>query len=380
MTTIQVKDAAGATQTAARVPDTGEAVSPADSLPVVLRSAIYQEDSPHTSGDKGLLMLAVRSDSDAATANDGDYTVLKLDEVGRLKVASQPAGYPLISGDITTATGTVAAKVDRTSNVMIHVVASGLSGHAAVFEGSLNSTDGTDGAWFTVQAVRSNANTVETATGTLAATPSYGWELSVNGLAWVRVRATAHTGGTATYFIQRATYATEPIPAIQLTGTQAVGGATAEDAANTQNPVIVGGVVRTAIGPSTLVAGDGARLTMTSNAAAVVQLGAIPEVRWSVTGDKSDTTDLQLQPGTATYRNFLTDFSYQNAGATATKVVIKDNGVVVWKGNAPANMAVPAVVQFASPLRASAANTAMTAACLTAGADVSFNACGYKAP
>ncbi|MBQ0934643.1 hypothetical protein [Ideonella paludis] len=379
MTSFQVKDGDGNIRTVEIPPLTGDSVPPSEAQAVVLRSCVYAEDTPHTTGEQGLLMLAVRSDTDAPTANNGDYTVLKLDEVGRLKVASQPAGYPLITGDISSLGGVLAAKVDRTSNVMIHMVASVLVGHAAVFEGSLNSTDGTDGAWFTVQAVRSNANTVETATGTLTATPTYGWELSVNGLAWVRVRATAHTSGVATYLIQRATYATEPIPAAQASATQPVTGATAEDSANTQSPVIVGGIVRTALGPATLVAGDGARATMTSGAALVVQAGAVPEARWQATGDMSTTADLVIAAATASYRNYVTDFSYQNTGATATFVVIKDASAVVWKGFAPANMPVPAVISLCSPLRAAAVNTAFNAACLTAGAAVSFNACGYKA-
>jgi hypothetical protein len=379
MTSFQVKDPDGNIRTV-EVPDlTGPAVPEQSAQAVSLRTAAYSEYTPHTTGEQGLLILAVRSDADTPTANNGDYTVLKLDEAGRLKVASQPASYPLITGDITAAAGVVAANVARTSNVMIHMVATTLAGHAAVFEGSLNSTDGSDGAWFTIQAVRSNANTVETATGTLAATPTYGWELSVNGLSWIRVRATAHTSGVATYLIQRATYATEPIPAAQTSPTQPVTGATAEDSANTQAPVIVGGVVRTALGPATLIAGDGARATMTSGAALVVQPGAVPEARWQVTGDMTTTADLVLQAATASYRNYVTDFSYQNTGATATFVVIKDVGVVVWKGFAPANMAVPAVVSLCSPLRAAAVNTAFNAACLTAGAAVSFNACGYKA-
>lgn len=379
MTSFQVKDGDGNIRTVEVPPLTGDSVPPSEAQAVVLRSCVYAEDTPHTTGEQGLLMLAVRSDTDAPTANNGDYTVLKLDEVGRLKVASQPAGYPLITGDISSLGGVLAAKVDRTSNVMIHMVASVLVGHAAVFEGSLNSTDGNDGAWFTVQAVRSNANTVETATGTLSATPTYGWELSVNGLAWVRVRATAHTSGVATYLIQRATYATEPIPAAQASATQPVTGATAEDSANTQSPVIVGGIVRTALGPSTLVAGDGARATMTSGAALVVQAGAVPEARWQATGDMSTTADLVIAAATASYRNYVTDFSYQNTGATATFVVIKDAATVVWKGFAPANMPVPAAISLCSPLRAAAVNTAFNAACLTTGAAVSFNACGYKA-
>ena len=43
------------------------------------------------------MLLGIRSDSDIPTANDGDYTMLKLDEEGRLKVASKPASYPDIT-------------------------------------------------------------------------------------------------------------------------------------------------------------------------------------------------------------------------------------------------------------------------------------------
>ena len=58
----------------------------------------------------------------------------------------------------------------------------------------------------------------------MAATPAYAWEASVNGLSFIRVRATAHTSGTATWKFQRGSYATEPIPAAQISGTQPVSG------------------------------------------------------------------------------------------------------------------------------------------------------------
>jgi hypothetical protein len=208
-------------------------VSAADPLPValstaqaadlaVLADATAIEDDPSPGNERGIVMLAVRRDSDTSTAADGDYTVLKMDEAGRLKVAAQPALSPLSTGAITANAQTVAVNVSRQSNIMVHMVAASLVGHNATFEGSIDSTNGTDGAWFAIQAVRSNANTIETATGVLAATPAYGWELSVNGLSWFRVRATAHTSGTATWKVQPAPYATEPIPAAQISGTQPV--------------------------------------------------------------------------------------------------------------------------------------------------------------
>jgi hypothetical protein len=212
-------------------------VSAADPLPVTvagvatettlatLVSATAIEDEPVPGGERGMVVLAMRRDSDTSTAADGDYTMLKMDEAGRLKVAAQPAGYASTTGSIAAINGQVAVNVARVSNVMIQMrVPSAVAGHNCTFEGSLNSTNGTDGNWFTIQAVRSNANTIETATGALAATPAYAWECSVNGLNWFRVRATAHTSGSADWIIQPASYATEPIPAAQISGTQPVSG------------------------------------------------------------------------------------------------------------------------------------------------------------
>jgi hypothetical protein len=192
---------------------------------VDLASAAHLEDAAHANGDTGVMFLAVRADSETSlVGSDGDYAPLQVNEVGRLKVSAQPGIYAMVTGNITANAQTVFCQVDRASNVMLHMVAASLVGHNVTFEGSLNSTNGTDGAWFGIQAVRSNANTIETTTGVLAATPAYAWEASVNGLSFVRVRATAHTSGTATWNIQRGSYATEPIPAAQISGTQPVSG------------------------------------------------------------------------------------------------------------------------------------------------------------
>jgi len=162
------------------------------------------EDAPAVNGDFGMPMLGMRNDSDVSTvSNDGDYTILKLDEAGRLKVSVQPASYSDTSGTITANAQTIFANVDRASNVTISMAATSLVGHNATFEYSNNSTNGTDGNWYGVQVVRSNANTVETATGVLTATPVYGWEASVNAYKWIRIRATAHTSGTAAYIIKQ---------------------------------------------------------------------------------------------------------------------------------------------------------------------------------
>ena len=186
-------------------------------------AAIHNEDSAHTSGDAGIMLLGIRSDTDAPTASDGDYTTIKLDEEGRIKVASKPATYAATTGNITASAQTVFVNCERFSNLMLHCAGT-FAGANIAFEGSLNSTNGTDGNWFGVQAVRSNANTIETATGVLAATPAYAWELSVNALKFFRVRATAFTSGTQTWTMIPGTYATEPIPGAQVTASQPVSG------------------------------------------------------------------------------------------------------------------------------------------------------------
>ena len=76
-----------------------------------LDSVIRQEDSVHTSGEKGMPVFGIRSDSDDPTADNGDYTLLKLDEQGRLKVSTKPASYPDITGDITAVQATIGTPV-----------------------------------------------------------------------------------------------------------------------------------------------------------------------------------------------------------------------------------------------------------------------------
>ncbi len=232
--------------------------SAADPLPVAvagvatqatlaqIAAAVRAEDSAHVSGDPGIPMFGIRASADTVTTDqDGDYTLLKVDEEGRLKVAAKPASYPDITGDITAVQatigtpvvgGTVAGDVSRASNVMAFCTGT-FSTVNCTFEGSLEATGDTN--WFGVQAVRSNANTIETATGNLSAQPAYAWELSVNALARLRVRCTARTSGTQSWRFKLGTYATEPIPAAQVSATQPVSGTvTATVTAGTVNPVV----------------------------------------------------------------------------------------------------------------------------------------------
>ena len=192
-------------------------VSAANPLPV-LPAGTYLEDAAHTTADRGYFILGVRSDSDVPLGADGDYVPITTNAVGRLKVSAEPALSPATTGNITGSAQTVVADVARESNVMFTI--SGTYGSVAItFEGSIDG--GT--TWFLVQAVRSDANTIETASGTISNT-TRAWEASVNGMTNFRVRSTAWTSGTANIRIQPAPYATEPIPAAQVSGIQPVSG------------------------------------------------------------------------------------------------------------------------------------------------------------
>lgn len=175
--------------------------------------------------------VAVRRDADnSPLVADGEPSPLLTDEGGRLKVSSKPATYADITGDITAVQatigtpvvgGTVSGDVSRASNLMVFCTGT-FAGINCTFEGSIETAGDTN--WFAVQAVRSNANTIELTTGVLGAQPAYAWELSVNALKRFRVRCTARTSGTQSWRFVQGTYATEPIPASQVTGTQAVSG------------------------------------------------------------------------------------------------------------------------------------------------------------
>lgn len=204
-------------------------------LLTTLNGTVGAHNAPFVDGAPGQVMLAKRRDSDSTTVADGDLNTLNMDEEGRLKVASKPASYAPTVGNVTSATSTVVVNTERFSNLMIHCAGT-FAGANCTFEGSLNSTNGTDGNWFAVQAIRSNANTIETTTGVLGAAPAYAWELSVNALRYFRIRATAWTSGTQVWTMIPGTYATEPIPGAQISGTQPVSGSLTTAGTTTNTP------------------------------------------------------------------------------------------------------------------------------------------------
>ena len=200
------------------------------------------------------LLLAAQAvvGPDPVYAN-GDIGQLSINQDGRLRVSSKPGFFDVVTGGVTAVGNQVVTDVTDASNVMVHIKNTGsvaMSAGVLQFEGSLDSTNGTDGTWFPIQAVRSNANTIETNTGTLSISAGAGnavaWELSVNACRWFRVRCSTAvtTNSIAFVTVVRGTYATEPVPAIQThpvtgSGTFTVAGTvTASPQSATPTPIV----------------------------------------------------------------------------------------------------------------------------------------------
>lgn len=270
-----------------------------------IASAVHSHNSPFVDGSPGVLLLGKRRDGDSTAVADGDLNTFNLDEEGRLKVSSKPASYPDITGNITATQatigtpvigGTVAGDVSRASNIMVFCSGT-FSTVNCTFEGSLEASGETN--WFAVQGVRSNANTIELATGNLSAQPAYAWELSVNALKRFRVRCTARASGTQAWRFVQGTYATEPIPAAQVTATQAISGTVA---ANVTLPTATGANLNSAatINATVIKATPGALhiLTATNHGASDCFLKLYQKTTAPVAGDVAVQTHKILPGGT----------------------------------------------------------------------------------
>lgn len=166
------------------------------------------------------------------------------------------------------------------------------------------------------------------------------------------------------------------------------GGAAAEDAATTSNPLITGGIVRTATSPTTLIAGDAARNTMTSSAAAVVYPYAVPEISWvyaaAAGGILNTAVAVTIKAAAAAgIRNYITNIQVMSeALTTATELAIRDGaaGTVLWRIKIPTGGLPTINVDFTTPLRGTAA-TLLEVVTLTASGigAVYFNAQGFTA-
>jgi hypothetical protein len=294
-----------------------------------LSGTVQNHNAPFVDGSAGQVMLGKRRDSDTTLVADGDLNTINMDEEGRVKVASKPASYADITGDITNvqptisapvAGGAVAGDVSRASNVQVFCTGV-FAGVNCTFEGSTEATGDTN--WFGIQAVRSNANTIETTTGVLGGQPAYAWEMSVNALKRVRVRCTARTSGTQSWRFVLGTYATEPIPAAQVTPTQPVSLAAlpALVAGTARAGFVAGGGIwfddsSTNLGANATFTGTSRDLTVTATATAFANAATYAqELRVGAESDATGTLWLEVSRDNVNWRRIKSVPTTAVAGA-----------------------------------------------------------------
>jgi hypothetical protein len=308
--------------------------------------------------------------------------VVLCSDVAMTGPAAQTAGNNILTTDGS------ATSCEQYNGALLQVVSTvGVTAGAVAFE---QSADGTN--WVALQVldvVTQNANPVTTLTISANTVRIFSASLFCR---FLRMRvATAVVGGSIqgmavlsqnsqlplTRNVQQAV-ASQLNATVVGSGNFSVVGPGTHSAAATGNPVRVAGRVNTAV-DTTLVAGDTSDLFVSSSGQLVQKPYAGAEMDWQYTGVLTTTTATAVRSaGAAGVRNYVTGLQFQNTSATATTVLVLDGAALIAQYNAPANMALPAVIGFTTPLRGTAA-TALNVNCGTAAANLLVNVQGYQA-
>lgn len=87
------------------------------------------EDAAHTTGDVGVMALAVRNDTRGALAGtDGDYAPLQLNASGDLRVDGSAVTQPISAASLPLPTGAATAANQSTANTSLATIAGAVSG------------------------------------------------------------------------------------------------------------------------------------------------------------------------------------------------------------------------------------------------------------
>lgn len=217
------------------------------------------------------------------------------------------------------------------------------------------------------------------ATPVTSATANGHWLLPCAGR-YFRVRFSAYTSGFAAVILalkNQAAFFPANSPSINISQIGA-GAIVAEDTASTANPIIVGGVVRTALPAATVVAGDAVRSTFSRSGQIVTKENAPGDLDFYV--NATVTTNAQTAIRAAQGANIIqsvTQITYQNTNATATTLTIQDGSTTLVTWSIPASMTEPRQLIFPTPLRGTA-NTALNYTAGTTGANVLLNVTGFN--
>ena len=101
--------------------------------------AMSVEDSPHQSGDPGIMALAVVNGGGGGLASDGDYSALQLDSTGNLRVVTSPVSMTPTTGELTTEDQGVSITLNKSHFVLVSLVSAGADAEVS-FHASIDGT------------------------------------------------------------------------------------------------------------------------------------------------------------------------------------------------------------------------------------------------
>lgn len=326
------------------------------------------EDAAHSTGDVGVMALAVRQSSQSDFGADGDYVPLSIDDDGGLRVsivAGAGSGGTAAADDADfvagTTSGTPAMGVYESSPSSVTDGDLGAVGITQTRQ--LRTAAAQEGTWN----VTNVSGTVSLPTGAATAANQSTVIGHLDGVEGLLGTIDADTGSILT--------------AAQLIDNPIV----AHDAAiSGSSGVNVAGFNARSTDPTAVASADATQGLATLLGKQVVYPHAIPAASWAYAGPSGGITDTSedtvlAAPG-AGVRAYLTSLQIINADATvATAVSILDGsgGTVLWRGYAAA-VGGGISAQFPVPIRFTA-NTAIIVVCATTSSETYVNAQGFTA-
>lgn len=203
-----------------------------------------------------------------------------------------------------------------------------------------------------------------------------------------RAQITAYTSGAAVVIAalkNQNAFLPQSTPSVTIAANSSVnvaqvGAATlvAESTAATTIPVIVGGIVRTALPPSDVIAGDAIRETFSLSGQLITKQNAPGDLDFFVNATVTTNAQTQLRAAQgAGIRMNVTSVTYQSTTAVATTLTIQDASATLVTFSVPASMTEARQLIFPTPLRGTA-NAVLNYLAGTNGANVLLNVTGFN--
>jgi hypothetical protein len=290
------------------------------------------EDAAHSSGDVGVMNLAVRADADGSLVDtSGDYAPLQVDANGYLKVEIfDGGGSHTVDGTITanagTGTFTVAGTVTADAGTGTFTVTDDgsftLAANSGVDVGDVTINNASGAGAVNIQDGGNSITvdgtvTADAGTGTFTVTDDGSFVLAANSGVDIGDVTINNAAGASAVNIQ------DGGNSITVDGAVAAAGDVAHDAADSGNPVKVGAVARTA-NPTAVAGGDRVDVYADDLGRLVLQPFAPRDLQTHNQITLTDTTETSLiaAGGAGVFKDLVWLFM-TNTSATQVRVDIR---------------------------------------------------------